>query len=47
LKEVRVLINKKASKKDIDILLDDASRLIQKAIVESVGKGRGSSPDSN
>jgi|GEM_PF-6645819 len=48
LNEVRSLIDKNASKEDIEILLDDAVRLLQKAIAESVGKGRGSSQsDSN
>lgn len=48
LKEVNALIDKNPSDEDIGILFDDAVRLLKKAIVESVGKGRGSSPpDSN
>lgn len=47
LKEANALIDRKASDEDIKILIDDAVRLINKAIAESVGKGRGSSPDSN
>lgn len=48
LKEARALSDKNAPDEDIGILLDDAVRLIRKAIAESVGSGRGSSPpDSN